>query len=185
MRQDARSADALARSSEPAIGDKRGSGRHTGELTPHLVDDHLERAFRGAGLLGTDVMTSSLEKPILDRVDERCRRYKVRLGLHNHYLGDAWFKGDKKANFEGPDDFLEALKGRSEYLSINLDVGHFWAALPFGRRRVRNVSAWRTSPLAGLVIVVALPTAPTVHLWFGLLRCGVHVDIRKLSFAGL
>jgi sugar phosphate isomerase/epimerase len=91
-------------------------------------DDHLERAFRGAGLLGTDVMTSSLEKPILDRVDERCRRYKVRLGLHNHYLGDAWFKGDKKANFEGPADFLEALKGRSEYLSINLDVGHFYAA---------------------------------------------------------
>jgi sugar phosphate isomerase/epimerase len=92
------------------------------------TDDHLERAFRGAGLLGTDVMTSSLEKPILDRVDERCRRYKVRLGLHNHYLGDSWFKGDKAINFEGPADFLEALKGRSEYLAINLDVGHFWAA---------------------------------------------------------
>ena len=92
------------------------------------TDDHLERAFRGAGLLGTNVMTSSLEKPILDRVDERCRRYKVHLGLHNHYLGDAWFKGDKAANFEGPDDFLKALEGRSEYLSINLDVGHFYAA---------------------------------------------------------
>jgi len=94
----------------------------------NATDDHLERAFRGAGLLGTDVMTSSLEKPILDRVDERCRRYKVRLGLHNHYLGDSWFKGDKAANFEGPDDFLKALEGRSEYLSINLDVGHFYAA---------------------------------------------------------
>ena len=92
------------------------------------TDDHLERAFRGAGLLGTDVMTSSLEKPILDRVDERCRRYKVHLGLHNHYLGDAWFTGDKAANFEGPDDFLKALEGRSEYLAINLDIGHFYAA---------------------------------------------------------
>jgi sugar phosphate isomerase/epimerase len=92
------------------------------------TDDHLDRAFRGAGLLGTDVMTSSLEKPILDRVDERCRRYKIRLGLHNHYLGDSWFKGDKAANFEGPDDFLKALEGRSEYLAINLDVGHFYAA---------------------------------------------------------
>src|SRR5438046_4571059 len=81
------------------------------------TDDHLERAFRGAGLLGTDVMTSSLEKPILDRVDERCRRYKVRLGLHNHYLGDSWFKGDRSINFEGPADFLEALEGRSEYLA--------------------------------------------------------------------
>jgi len=91
-------------------------------------DDHLERAFRGAGLLGTDVMTSSVEKPLLDRLDERCRRYKVRLGLHNHYLGDRWFKGDKSINFEGPADFLEALKGRSEYLAINLDIGHFSAA---------------------------------------------------------
>jgi len=73
-------------------------------------------------------MTSSLEKPILDRVDERCRRYKVRLGLHNHYLGDSWFKGDRSINFEGPADFLEALEGRSEYLAINLDIGHFSAA---------------------------------------------------------
>jgi sugar phosphate isomerase/epimerase len=92
------------------------------------TDDHLERAFRGAGLLGADVMTSSVEKPILDRLDERCRRYKVRLGLHNHYLGDGWFKGDKSKNFEGPADFLEALQGRSEYLAINLDIGHFSAA---------------------------------------------------------
>jgi sugar phosphate isomerase/epimerase len=92
------------------------------------TDDHIERAFRGAGLLGTDVMTSSVEKPILARLDERCRKYKVRLGLHNHYLGDSWFKGDKAANFEGPDDFLKSLEGRSEYLAINLDVGHYWAA---------------------------------------------------------
>jgi sugar phosphate isomerase/epimerase len=92
------------------------------------TDDHLERAFRGAGLLGTDVMTSSVEKPILARLDERCRKYKIRLGLHNHYLGDSWFKGDKAANFEGPDDFLKSLEGRSEYLAINLDVGHYWAA---------------------------------------------------------
>lgn len=91
-------------------------------------DEHLERAFKGAGLLGTDVMTSSVEKPILDRLDERCRKYKVRLGLHNHWLGDSWFKGDKALNFESPADFLDALKGRSEYLAINLDIGHFSAA---------------------------------------------------------
>jgi sugar phosphate isomerase/epimerase len=91
-------------------------------------DEHLERAFRGAALLGTRVMTSSVEKPIVPRLDEWCRKHKVHMGLHNHYLGDAWFKGDKSINFEGPDDFLEALKGRSEYLSINLDIGHFAAA---------------------------------------------------------
>lgn len=91
-------------------------------------DEHIERAFKGAGLLGTSVMTSSVEKPILDRIDARCLKYKVRFGLHNHYLGDSWFKGDKAQNFEGPADFLDALKGRSEYLAINLDIGHFSAA---------------------------------------------------------
>jgi len=91
-------------------------------------DEHLERAFRGALLLGTRVMTTSVEKPIVPRLDERCRKYQVRMGLHNHYLGDAWFKGDKAQNFEGPADFLGALAGRSELLSINLDIGHFFAA---------------------------------------------------------
>jgi sugar phosphate isomerase/epimerase len=91
-------------------------------------DDHLERAFRGALLLGTRVMTTSVEKPIVPRLDERCRKHGIRIGLHNHYLGDAWFKGDKAQNFEGPADFLEALKGRSELVSINLDLGHFSAA---------------------------------------------------------
>lgn len=91
-------------------------------------DGHLERAFRGALLLGTSVMTTSVEKPMVPRLDERCRKYQIRIGLHNHYLGDPWFKGDKAQNFEGPADFLEALKGRSELLSINLDLGHFSAA---------------------------------------------------------
>lgn len=92
------------------------------------TDDHLERAFRGARLLGARVMTSSFEKPLLARVDERCRRHRMRLGIHNHWLGDSWFKGDKAINFEGPADFLDALKGRSPYLGINLDIGHFSAA---------------------------------------------------------
>jgi sugar phosphate isomerase/epimerase len=92
------------------------------------TDEHLDRAFTGAGLLGTSQMTSSVEKPILPRLDEWCRKYKVTLGLHNHYLGDEWFKGEKHLNFEGPADFLESLKGRSERLAINLDIGHFWAA---------------------------------------------------------
>ena len=32
------------------------------------------------------------------------------------------------AEFETPDDFMNALKGSSDYLSINLDIGHFYAA---------------------------------------------------------
>jgi sugar phosphate isomerase/epimerase len=107
------------------------------------TDEHLERAFRGARLLGTRVMTSSCEKPLLPRLDEWCRRHQVRLGLHNHWLGDSWFKGDKALNFEGPADFLDALKGRSDRLAINLDIGHFSAAghdpVEFFRRHHRRI----------------------------------------------
>ena len=92
------------------------------------TDEHLDRAFEGAGLLGTNVMTSSTEQPVIPRIDERCRKYKVRMGLHNHWLGDDWFKGDKSINFEGPADWARALEGRSEYLGINLDIGHFSAS---------------------------------------------------------
>jgi sugar phosphate isomerase/epimerase len=92
------------------------------------TDEHLERAFRGAALLGTKVMTSSVEQPIVPRLDQWCRKHQVRMGLHNHWLGDKWFKGDKSINFEGPADWARALEGRSEYLGINLDIGHFSAS---------------------------------------------------------
>ena len=57
--------------------------------------DLLDRAFRGAALLGTKLMTSSTEKSVVPRLDEWCQKYGVTVGLHNHWLGDSWFKGDK------------------------------------------------------------------------------------------
>lgn len=92
------------------------------------TDEHLERAYRGAALLGTKVMTSSVEQPIVPRLEQWCRKHQVRMGLHNHWLGDRWFKGDKSINFEGPADFARAVDGRSELLGINLDIGHFSAS---------------------------------------------------------
>jgi sugar phosphate isomerase/epimerase len=103
-------------------------GAYCANFPTNATDAHLERAFEGALLLGTNVMTSSFEKPLLDRVDALCVKHQVRLGIHNHYFGDPWFKGDRSLNFESPDDFLGALQGRSRFLSINLDIGHFAAA---------------------------------------------------------
>lgn len=96
-----------------------------------VTADYLDRAFVGCGLLGAKVMTTSCEKPILDKLDAAASRHKTRIGLHNHWNGDSWFVKagkDPKANFEGPADWEEAFKGRSEYLAINLDIGHFSAA---------------------------------------------------------
>jgi sugar phosphate isomerase/epimerase len=90
-----------------------------------------EKAFAGAAVLGARVMTTSIEKPVLDLLDEHAKKHKMKVGLHNHWNGDGWFvraKKDPKANFEGPQDWEEAFKGRSEYLAINFDIGHFAAA---------------------------------------------------------
>lgn len=92
------------------------------------TDEHLDRGYNGALLLGTNIMTASVKKPIVPRLDQWCRKYKIKIGLHNHWFGYASFKGDKSLEFETPEDFTNALKGASEYLSINLDIGHFSAA---------------------------------------------------------
>lgn len=95
---------------------------------PDAAADLLDKAFKGAGLLGTSLMTTSTEKSIIPRLDEWAQRYKVTIGIHNHWFGDAWFKGDRSQNFESPDDFMGALQGRSKHMAINLDIGHFSAA---------------------------------------------------------
>src|SRR5215471_3499803 len=56
-------------------------------------DDYLDRGFNGALLLGTDVMTASVQKSIIPRLDQWCQKYKVKLGIHNHCFSDKWFKG--------------------------------------------------------------------------------------------
>lgn len=90
-------------------------------------DDLLERGFKGAALLGTRVMTASVQKPIVPRLDAWCVKHETYLGLHNHWYAPS-FKGDRGQEFERPEDFEEALAGRSRFLSINLDIGHFSAA---------------------------------------------------------
>ena len=91
-------------------------------------DDHLDRGYNGALLLGTRVMTASVKKPIVPKLDQWCQKYKIKMGLHNHWFGESWFKGDRTQEFETPQDYQAALKGASQYLSINLDIGHFYAA---------------------------------------------------------
>src|SRR5439155_12731664 len=49
------------------------------------------------------------------------KRYKMRVGLHNHSV----IRPDEITT---PDDFAAALRGRSDYITITLDIGHFTAA---------------------------------------------------------
>ena len=54
----------------------------------NATDEHLDRGFNGALLLGTSVMTASVKKAIVPKLDQWCQKYKIKLGLHNHWFGD-------------------------------------------------------------------------------------------------
>jgi sugar phosphate isomerase/epimerase len=91
-------------------------------------DEHLDRGYNGALLLGTHVMTASVQKSLVPRLDQWSQKYKVKMGLHNHWFGEEWYKGDRTQEFETPDDFINLFKSTSKYMNANLDVGHFAAA---------------------------------------------------------
>ena len=91
-------------------------------------DEHLDRGYNGALLMGTKVMTASVQKSIVPRLDQWSQKYKIKMGLHNHWFGEEWYKGDRTQEYETPDDFLNLFKTTSKYMNANLDVGHFSAA---------------------------------------------------------
>lgn len=87
------------------------------------TDEQLDRGFEKAKLLGVSILTSSLTKPLVPRVDKACQKHEMYLGLHNH-----WFNPPDPKQFQDPQDFTDALKSSSKWMSITLDVGHFHAA---------------------------------------------------------
>ncbi|MGH9314063.1 MAG: sugar phosphate isomerase/epimerase family protein [Vicinamibacterales bacterium] len=85
------------------------------------TDDEIVRGFEMARALGVGVITASSTVSVVRRLDPVAQKFGIRVGFHNH--------SDIKANeFATPDDFAAALKGASDRMAINLDIGHFTAA---------------------------------------------------------
>jgi sugar phosphate isomerase/epimerase len=86
-----------------------------------FTDEEIDRGFEMAKALGVKVITASSNVTTAAKVDPFAQKHKITVGFHNH--------SDKVPNeFSGPDDFEAALRGRSKYIAINLDIGHFVAA---------------------------------------------------------
>lgn len=85
------------------------------------TDGELERGFLFARMLGAKVMTASGNVSVARRVDPLAQKYKMRVGWHNH-------SNLRPNEFARPEDFAEAMNGKSKYMAINLDIGHFTAA---------------------------------------------------------
>jgi sugar phosphate isomerase/epimerase len=85
------------------------------------TDEEIVRGFEMARALGVKVITASSTVSVARRLDPVAQTFGIRVGFHNH--------SDIKPNeFATPDDFATALKDASDFLTINLDIGHFTAA---------------------------------------------------------
>jgi len=87
------------------------------------TDEQIHHAFHCAKLLGTNVLTSSIGKKIVPRMDKACQKFQMKLGIHNH-----WFQPPNPEFFESPQDYADVLKASSKWVGANLDIGHFYAA---------------------------------------------------------
>lgn len=86
-----------------------------------FTDDQIEKGFEISQALGVNRITASANVKTSPRIDKYAEQYKTYVGLHNH-------DSMKPNEFSTPDDWKEALSGRSKYMCINLDIGHFTGA---------------------------------------------------------
>ncbi len=86
-----------------------------------FTDPEIERGFQMAQAMGARYITASSNVDMSGRIDPLAQKYKMRVGMHNH-------SRIIPNEFATPDDFAAAMKGRSKYIAINLDIGHFTAA---------------------------------------------------------
>jgi sugar phosphate isomerase/epimerase len=89
--------------------------------SPPHPEAEISRGFEMAKALGAKALSSSTKLSVVPGLDAAAKRYKIRVGLHNHSL-------IRPEEVTTPDDFSVALRGRSDYIMITLDIGHFVAA---------------------------------------------------------
>jgi sugar phosphate isomerase/epimerase len=91
-------------------------------MTDDFTDPEIERGFEMARALGAKVLTSSSNVTTTKRIDPFAKKYKMKVGLHNHS------EVSKPNEISNADSIRRALEGTSNYIAINLDIGHFAAA---------------------------------------------------------
>ncbi len=87
-----------------------------------MTDEEIHRGFEMAKALGAKCITASANVSVAPRVDTFARKHKMMVGFHGH---DNTADPDE---FSTPNTFARAMQGASEYIGVNLDIGHFTAA---------------------------------------------------------
>jgi sugar phosphate isomerase/epimerase len=87
-----------------------------------MTEAEMRRGFEMTKALGVRYITASSSVSLAPAIDKLAQEFKITVGFHGH---------DNTANpdeFSTPETFERALHGASQYLAINLDIGHFTAA---------------------------------------------------------
>jgi sugar phosphate isomerase/epimerase len=87
-----------------------------------FTEPEIARGFEMARALGVKVLNATSTLSVVKRIDAHAKVAKVRVGLHNH----TWLTRPNEVTT--PANCEEAMSGCSEYIGINLDVGHFLAS---------------------------------------------------------
>lgn len=90
-------------------------------LKDSATDEEFERGFQMVKAMGINRLTASSTVTGAARYDKFAPKYGVYCGMHNH-------SNMKDNEFNTPESFAKALEGKSKYIMINLDIGHFTAA---------------------------------------------------------
>src|SRR5438034_1870760 len=90
-------------------------------MRPDFTDEEIERGFEMAKALRVRCITTSSMVSMAPRIDRYASRAKIYVGMHNH-------SSMNPDEFASPESFDRAMNGASQYIGINLDIGHFVAA---------------------------------------------------------
>jgi sugar phosphate isomerase/epimerase len=85
---------------------------------PDFTDGELERSLEATRALGARIVSGAgITADLARRLDPMAKRHDVRVCVHNH-----------ATEIRGEADFDAILKGLSDRMAINLDIGHYVAA---------------------------------------------------------
>jgi sugar phosphate isomerase/epimerase len=85
---------------------------------PDFSDGELERSLEATRALGARIVSGAgITADLARRLDPMAKRHEVRVCVHNH-----------ATEIRGEADFDAILKGLSDRMAINLDIGHYVAA---------------------------------------------------------
>ena len=87
-----------------------------------MSEAEMRRGFEMTKALGLPYITASSNVSLAPAVDKLAQEFKITVGFHGH---DDTRDPDE---FSTAETFERALHGASQYLAVNLDIGHFTAA---------------------------------------------------------